>query len=278
MGMSSCGSWTVVRIALLVSLTCELALAPRIAAGAEKGRFRDDPEVAIFLKETYERGVRIADVASCDASSETQRAFLRCVARLSRPSSDTEPPPGTPDEERAAAGVLRVRADRGDRRAQYELGRRYMSGRGVELDEARGLEWLTSAASANEPDAEYELGRRYLRGDGVGEDRTKAIFWLHFADSHGQPAARALLDIALSQQQERSEDLDRARAKREKESGYARAAAGTVGSGALEFQQRVAACQSRCPLMCPPASMYDSAPDLGCVSSCESRCTASGGF
>ena len=58
---------------------------------------------------------------------------------------------------------LRLIAERGDARAQTELGRRYETGRGVRQDYAEAVRWYRRAAEQGHEDAQEHLGRLRFR-------------------------------------------------------------------------------------------------------------------
>ena len=64
---------------------------------------------------------------------------------------------------------------------------RYRTGRGVEKDDAKAIEWLKKAA-AHETSAsvlaQYDLGSLYLKGEGVAQDDKQAAEWLEKAAGH----------------------------------------------------------------------------------------------
>ena len=53
---------------------------------------------------------------------------------------------------------FRESAEAGDARAQFNLGVLYLTGRGVERDAAKALEWHLKAAAQGLPEAEHGLG------------------------------------------------------------------------------------------------------------------------
>ncbi|KAG0252301.1 hypothetical protein DFQ27_008154, partial [Actinomortierella ambigua] len=58
-------------------------------------------------------------------------------------------------------------AERGDARAQFNLGTMYDTGRGVEQSDAEAVKWYTKAASQGNPGAQNNLGLMYKNGRGV---------------------------------------------------------------------------------------------------------------
>lgn len=55
-------------------------------------------------------------------------------------------------------------------------------------------EELRAAAQNGDPRAQFELGRRYFHGDGVERDPERAAHWLHRASSRGHFVARIYLN------------------------------------------------------------------------------------
>src|SRR6266404_6354279 len=66
-----------------------------------------------------------------------------------------------------AARADRVRAERGDAQAQYELGVSYASGRGVARDYGEAARWYRKAADQGYARAQSNLGSMYYYGKGV---------------------------------------------------------------------------------------------------------------
>ena len=61
---------------------------------------------------------------------------------------------------------LRMAADLGLARAQYNLGLMYFSGQGVTQDYAEAVMWYRKAADQGYADAQYDLGVMYNFGKG----------------------------------------------------------------------------------------------------------------
>ena len=79
--------------------------------------------------------------------------------------------------------VLRYveRADKGEAEAQFNLGRCYAQGEGVEKDLARAFSWYRKAAEQGHPVAQLMLARCYADGDGVVKDQAEAYAWFTLA-------------------------------------------------------------------------------------------------
>ena len=72
-------------------------------------------------------------------------------------------------------------AEQGDTRAQFDLGRRYSTGRGVPRDDAEAVRWFQQAAERGHFSAQFELGLRYATGRGVSRDDAQAVRWFRQA-------------------------------------------------------------------------------------------------
>ena len=101
----------------------------------------------------------------------------------------------TSAQESGEVGRLRQAAARGDANAQFALGVRYASGKGVERDEAEGARWIRRAADQGHVTAQFNLGLMYADGNGVPQDSAQAIVWLRKAAD--QEDARAQSNLGL---------------------------------------------------------------------------------
>lgn len=81
-------------------------------------------------------------------------------------------------------------AEIGDAIAQYKLGECYATGRGVEKDDAKALEWLGKAAAQGQADAQFALGVCHEEGYVVEKDEAKAVGWYEKAAAQGQADAQ----------------------------------------------------------------------------------------
>ncbi len=85
-------------------------------------------------------------------------------------------------------------ANRGEARAQYDLGLMYDQGQGVPKDDARAIHWYGLAAEQGEPRAQYNLGLMYLNGQGVQPDLVTAYYWVTLSANRGNVHARDARD------------------------------------------------------------------------------------
>jgi len=123
------------------------------------------------------------------AGYEPANAYLRLLA--------TKAPILTSDaaqnEEKAKeAERLRERANAGDPDAAYRLGDFYLTGRGVERDVEKALEFFKRAADRRRVDAIFSVAQCYLF---VLDEPTKAIPWLKKAADLGR--AEAMNDLGV---------------------------------------------------------------------------------
>jgi TPR repeat protein len=73
----------------------------------------------------------------------------------------------------------------GNANAQFNLGILYLTGRGVERDLAKSVEWHLKAAAQDLPAASHGLGVLYYQGNGVKQDYAQALKWFRRAAARG---------------------------------------------------------------------------------------------
>src|SRR5260370_41649487 len=72
------------------------------------------------------------------------------------------------EADRKLLAEIRAGADKGDAKAQYELGAAFLFGTlGVAKDEVEALKWFRKAAEQNDAGAQSMLGVSYAYGQGV---------------------------------------------------------------------------------------------------------------
>jgi TPR repeat protein len=95
--------------------------------------------------------------------------------------------------ENARVKATRARAAAGDARAQFQLGRIYEFGEGVQADSATAVKWYRKAAEQDLPQAQCNLARMYESGEGVEQNWLQAAQWLcKAADAYCLPAMNRL--------------------------------------------------------------------------------------
>ena len=76
-------------------------------------------------------------------------------------------------------------AESGDAKAQFNIGRCYSLGDGVDKDQSKSIEWLMKAAAQGDPRAHFNLHLHYEEIN----DKEKAAEWLTKATGLGEPRA-----------------------------------------------------------------------------------------
>lgn len=84
---------------------------------------------------------------------------------------------------------LRLMAERGNARAQNDLGQMYADGDGVPRDGAAAAKWLRRAADQDNPVAQSNLGLLYAKGTAVPRDEIEALAWFNLAAAAGDADA-----------------------------------------------------------------------------------------
>jgi uncharacterized protein len=91
---------------------------------------------------------------------------------------------------------LRSQAEAGDAKAQFELGRAYQEGAGVQQNDQLAVDWYRKSAEHDYPQAENSLGVMYARGFGIARDKAEAFHWYKKAAKRGLP--EACFNVAIS--------------------------------------------------------------------------------
>ena len=94
-----------------------------------------------------------------------------------------------------ALPLLRKAADKGNKKAQYRLGRCYDKGHGVEKNKETAFQWYQKSAKQDYSKAQYQVGKAYLKGKVVAKDEKKAKSWLKKAISNPKGGAEVLDNI-----------------------------------------------------------------------------------
>lgn len=78
------------------------------------------------------------------------------------------------DDKNAVLWYTRA-ADQGLAKAQFDLGRMYVSGKGVTRDVELGISWQVKAAAQGLATAQFAIGTRYYHGSGLEKDYPQAF-------------------------------------------------------------------------------------------------------
>ena len=81
------------------------------------------------------------------------------------------------DSDAAAVAKWRPLAQAGDREAQWQLGRAYMAGQGVQADQALGVRWMMKCAQQGNTAAAVVVAVAFENGKGVERSDTEAAKW-----------------------------------------------------------------------------------------------------
>ncbi|HWT64426.1 MAG TPA: peptidoglycan-binding protein [Ochrobactrum sp.] len=144
---------------------------------------------------------------------ETEIAKPQQESNLSAPMPDPAPqeptvadtapaqePEATITEVPVEAGpaALREAAMTGDSRALFEIGNRYMEGRGVQENLAEAAKWYEQSAQKGFAPALYRMGNFNEKGLGMPRDLTKAIDWYQQAAKQGNASAMHNLAVLFA--------------------------------------------------------------------------------
>ena len=86
-------------------------------------------------------------------------------------------------------------AKKNDPAAQYELGKRYLQGIGVQKNTLQGFYWLKHAANGNHREAQFQLAKLYQKGDGVVQNDFEALTYYKQAAQNGHATAQYELGL-----------------------------------------------------------------------------------
>ena len=103
-----------------------------------------------------------------------------------------------PVPEEAGPAALREAAAKGDARALFEVGNRYMEGRGVAADFAKAAKWYEISAGQGFAPAQYRLGNFNEKGLGMPRDLEKAKTWYQLSAQQGNASAMHNLAVLFA--------------------------------------------------------------------------------
>lgn len=114
-----------------------------------------------------------------------------------------------PNPERAAEMFSYAASYFGDPVAQYQLGRLYLDGNGVDLDERQAARWLNLAAEKGYGPAQAQLGQMLVLGKGVPRQRARGLMWLTLAKQGADPKREAWISALHAEAFEAASDTER---------------------------------------------------------------------
>jgi len=128
----------------------------------------------------------------------------------------------------AALSAWRPLAERGDAKAQNNIGAMYFHGKGVERDRAKAAEWYLKAAQQGHAQAQTSLGVMYYHGQGVVRDHRAAAEWYLKAAKRGDAFAAMRLGHMYDRGEGVKRDFAQALAWYRKAAGYGHAQAQNI--------------------------------------------------
>lgn len=107
--------------------------------------------------------------------------------------------------------ILVRRANDGDPLAQHELGLRYLTGNGFEIDTAKAFIWVERASRQKYPLAAYNTGIFYMNGWGTSWNPVKAFENFLLAAEKDVPEAQFAVGVIYTEDLIVKKDLDKAK-------------------------------------------------------------------
>jgi len=92
---------------------------------------------------------------------------------------------------------LHKAAETGHINAQAILGFYYLTGEGVQKDEAQAAKWFLKAAEQGNPSAQCQIGLMLYSGKGIQKDEAQAAKWFQKAAEQGNPDAQYQIGLRL---------------------------------------------------------------------------------
>lgn len=97
--------------------------------------------------------------------------------------------------DRTALTELRQQAEKGNLKAQNNLGSMYLQGRGVAQNYSEAMKWFRKAVEQGLDVAQNSLGIMYGNGQGVVQNYAEARKWFRLAADQGNADARKNLQV-----------------------------------------------------------------------------------
>jgi len=134
-------------------------------------------------------------IAQAPAPSPPPAALPNAQAHTNPATVPPPPPSKTPAE---LFQETRLKAEKGDPIAQFNLGTMYANGVGTPKNDAEAVIWFRRAAEHGNADAQYTLALRHDNGQNVDKNGSQALVWYQKAAAQGNQDARNRLDEAAS--------------------------------------------------------------------------------
>jgi tetratricopeptide (TPR) repeat protein len=109
-----------------------------------------------------------------------------------------------------ALSMFRPLAERGDVKAQVNIGAMHFNGLGVRQDYAEAMRWFRRAADQGDATAQNNLGMIHFNGLGLAKDHGEAMRWFRLAADQGHAGAQNNLGLMYLNVPETGQDLTEA--------------------------------------------------------------------
>lgn len=100
---------------------------------------------------------------------------------------------GLPVDTTKAIELWMKSAEKGNAKAQYELGFQYGEGMVITKNYEQSTYWYRKAAEQGDPKSQFQLSHIYETGKGVVKDNEQAVYWCRLAAEQGYSIAQAFL-------------------------------------------------------------------------------------
>lgn len=94
---------------------------------------------------------------------------------------------------------MKILAEKGDAKAQVNLGAMYADGQGVPQNYKMAIKWYLAAAKQGDTKAQVNLGEMYMNGQGVARDEVQALKWNMIAAAGGDRDGAQYRDALMRQ-------------------------------------------------------------------------------
>ena len=138
----------------------------------------------------------LSDTTVDPATTGTTKPAKTAIQTAATPSDSSD---GTNLPATLGTASLRAAAVAGDPLAAYEIGARYLEGRGVRADPAEAVIWLERAHARGSAPAAYRLGNIYEKGHGVTKNGGEAMRYYTLAAEAGNVRAMHNLAVMFSE-------------------------------------------------------------------------------
>ena len=142
-----------------------------------------------------------------ETQAQNQQRPIEIPTQIAAQAETTANPVETPAQpqatippvpEEAGPAALREAAAKGDARALFEIGNRYMEGRGITADFAKAAKWYEISAAQGFAPAQYRLGNFNEKGLGMPRDLEKAKTWYQLSAQQGNASAMHNLAVLFA--------------------------------------------------------------------------------